>query len=97
MLRHVATFRWTDSTTDDDIAAVEKGLAGLPGAIPAISDYRFGRDAGINEGAFDFAVVADFETAADYLVYRDHPTHMALLAERIAPHVAERASIQFEC
>jgi hypothetical protein len=97
MLRHVATFRWTDSTTDDDIAAVEEGLAGLPAAIPEISVYRFGRDAGINDGTFDFAVVADFETAADFLVYRDHPTHKALLAERIAPHVAERASIQFEC
>jgi hypothetical protein len=96
MLRHVVTFRWADSTTDDDIAAVEEGLAGLPTAIPEISVYRFGRDAGINEGAFDFAVVADFETTADYLVYRDHPTHKALVAERIAPHVAERASIQFE-
>jgi hypothetical protein len=97
MLRHVATFRWTDSTSDDDIAAVEEGLAGLPAAIPEISTYRFGRDAGINEGTYDFAVVADFETADDYLVYRDHPTHKALLAERIAPHVATRASVQFEC
>jgi hypothetical protein len=96
MLRHVATFRWTDSTTGDDIAAVEEGLAALPAAIPQIKVFRFGRDAGINEGAYDFAVVADFETVDDYLVYRDHPTHQALLVERIAPQVATRAAIQFE-
>jgi hypothetical protein len=96
MLRHVATFRWIDSTTDDDIAAVEEGLTALPAAIPQIKAYRFGRDAGINEGTFDFAVVADFETVDDYLVYRDHPSHTALLADHIAPHVATRAAIQFE-
>jgi hypothetical protein len=97
MLRHVALFRWSESTTDDDVAAIEEGLSRLPGAIPEIRTFRFGRDAGINEGAFDFGIVADFDSTEDYVVYRDHPTHTAFLAERIAPHRAERAFIQYEC
>ena len=72
-----------------------EGLGGLPAAIAEIRDYRFGPDAEINEGNFDFVVVADFESAEDYLVYRDHPVHRALIAERIAPHLAERAAVQY--
>jgi len=96
MLRHVALFRWNPSTTSDDIDALTAGLAGLPTAIPEISAYRFGPDAGINDDTFDFAVAADFESRDDYLVYRDHPAHRAVLAERIAPHVADRAAVQYE-
>jgi hypothetical protein len=96
MLRHVVLFRWSESTSDADVAAIADGLATLPGEIPEISTYRFGRDVGINEGAHDFVVVADFQSVDDYLVYRDHPTHKAVLAERIAPHVADRAFIQYE-
>lgn len=96
MLRHVVLFRWIPSATSDEIAAISSGLAGLPAAIPEIATYRFGPDAGINEGNFDFAVVADFESVDDYLVYRDNPVHRALLAEHIAPQVAERAAVQYE-
>lgn len=96
MFRHTVMFRWKDGTTPADIAAVAEGLGGLPGAIPELRDYRFGHDVGINDGNFDFVVVADFEDADDYLVYRDHPLHQALIKERIAPLIAERAAVQFD-
>lgn len=96
MLRHVVMFRWKPSSTSDDVATIAAGLSELPPAIPEIRSYRFGHDAGVNEGTFDFAVVADFETKDDYLVYRDHPAHRAVIDERIAPHIADRAAIQFE-
>ena len=95
MFRHVVMFRWTPDTTPADVSAIAEGLGGLPAAIPEIRDYRFGDDAGINAGNYDFVVVADFESADDYLVYRDDPLHRALIAERIAGHVAERAAVQF--
>src|SRR5918999_565775 len=95
MLRHVVMFRWKPETTTEHVAAVIEGLGKLPGEIPEIQRYTFGEDAGINEGNFQFAVVADFATVADYVVYRDHPVHQALIEERIRPHIGERASIQF--
>lgn len=96
MLRHVTLFRWSESTTDDDIAAIAEGLAALPAAIAEIGSFHFGRDAGVNEGAYAFAVVADFASVDDYLVYRDHPAHQAFIAAHITPHVETRASVQFE-
>ena len=97
MLRHAAMFRWSESTTDGDVDAIIDGLTALPAVIPEIRTYRFGRNAEINAGAYDFAVVADFDTVDDYLVYRDHPEHKTVIAERITPHAAARAFIQFEC
>ena len=96
MIRHAVMFRFKADTTPADIAAIVEGLGGLPSAIPEIVDYRFGRDIGVNDGNFDFAVVADFADTDDYLVYRDHPSHRALIAERIAPHIESRAAVQFD-
>ena len=89
-------FKWKPETTSEQVAAIEAGLATLPGAISAIRDYRFGRDIGENDGNLDFAVTADFDSREDYLVYRDDPTHRALLAETIAPFIGERVAVQFE-
>ena len=96
MFRHVVMMRWSPGTTSADVNAIVEALGGLPAAIAELRDYRFGHDVGINEGNFDFAVVADFADADDYIVYRDHPLHRAVIAERIAPHLAERAAVQYE-
>jgi hypothetical protein len=93
-LRHVVLFRWNEGTTAEHIAAIEDGLAGLPAAIPELVAYRFGSDAGLADGNWDFAVVADLVSVEDYITYRDHPVHQAVIAERIRPHIAERAAVQ---
>jgi Stress responsive A/B Barrel Domain len=96
MIRHVVMFRWRTGTTPDHVAAVEEGLGKLPGEIPEIHRYTFGADLGINVGNFQFAVVADFQSRDDYLVYRDAPVHRALIEEKIRPNIEDRTAIQFE-
>ncbi|REE99181.1 Dabb family protein [Thermomonospora umbrina] len=94
--RHVALFRWVEGTTtlqQDEVAA---RLRELPGLIPEIRSYSLGVDAKVNQGAFDFAVVADFDDRDAYLVYRDHPAHRAVVGEVVGPLLAERAAIQYE-
>jgi hypothetical protein len=81
--------------TDEQIAAVAEGLGALPDQIPEIVAFRFGPDLGVNEGNHHFAVVADFDDLDGYLVYRDHPAHLTVLAERIRPILASRSSVQF--
>lgn len=96
MFRHVVMFRWTDDTSAEHIQAAQEALGRLPAAIPEIRTYAFGADVGINEGNYDFVVVADFRSAEDYLVYRDHPQHQAVIAEHLRAHIAERAAVQYE-
>ena len=96
MFRHVVVFRWVDDVTDAQVQAVRDSLAALPAAIPELRAYHFGSDAGVNDNADQFAVVADFDSVDDYVVYRDHPVHRAAITEHIAPYLAERHAVQFE-
>ena len=96
MFRHVVMFRFTDEATDEQKEAIRAGLGRLPDLISEIRAYRFGDDAGLNEGNFDFVVTADFDDADGFLAYRDHPDHKKLVAEVLAPCVAKRAAVQFE-
>jgi hypothetical protein len=96
VFRHVVLFRWTPEATAEQRAHLEAGLAELPALIPEIRNYEFGADAHVNEGNFDLAIVADFDDTEKYLVYRDHPAHVALIDDRIKPILAERAAAQHE-
>lgn len=92
-IRHIALFRWRNDVTPAQVALVEERLTELPGAIPELRSYDFGPDAGISEGNYDFAVVAEVDDRAGFLTYRDHPAHQAALAV-IGPMLQERAAIQ---
>ncbi|MER7505085.1 Dabb family protein [Nonomuraea pusilla] len=94
MIRHIVLFTWTDGATDEQKAAVADELRALIGVIPEIRSFTVGHDAGINQGNHDFAVVADFDSVDDYLVYRDHPRHQEVIAQRIKPILASRAAVQ---
>ena len=94
-VRHVVTFAFRPGTTAAEVAAVTERIVALPAAIPEIREYHVGPDLGINEGNHQYAVVADFATEADYLVYRDHPAHVAVITERIRPILESRAAVQY--
>lgn len=96
MFRHVVMFRWTPDASAEDKALVASGLAGLPAAIETIRAYRFGPDAGLAEGNWDFVLVADFDDVEGYAVYRDHAKHQMLITTCIRPIVAERAALQYQ-
>ena len=97
MFRHVVMFRWADGVDDAHIAEVARRLDELPVAIPVIRSYRHGVDARVNDGNFDYVVVADFDSAGDYVVYRDHPVHAAFIADALTGRVADRAAMQYRC
>ncbi len=96
MFRHVVMFRYADGTTAAQREAVLDGLARLPGQVPEIRNYHFGEDAGLVEGNFDLVVVAEFDDVAGYSAYAANPDHLAFIAERIRPVVAQRVAVQFD-
>ncbi len=95
MFRHVVMFTWADDVDDEHVAAVSAGLDTLPPAIEQIKQYRHGPDLGLSDQNFDYVVVGDFDSADDYVVYRDHPVHTELIADLIAGRITDRAAVQY--
>lgn len=96
MMRHVVMFKWADGVDVDHVAAVAAGLDDLAATIEQIKQYRHGPDIGLSDQNFDYVVVGDFDSADDYVAYRDHPVHQAFIAELIAGRITERAAVQYE-
>lgn len=95
MIRHVVTFTWTDETTPEDVDEIVQRLRALPVNIAELRSYFVGPDLGLG-GTADFAIVADFDDVAGFEVYRDHPEHVAVATECIAPCIATRSAVQYE-
>lgn len=95
MIRHVAIFRFKDDVTDEMIDHIDAVLATLPDIVEEIVAFQVGRSAKITDTSWDYAVVADFASAQDYRTYAEHPDHVAIVKNDVAPHLAEVARTQF--
>jgi len=96
MIRHVVLFTWTDGMTADLEEQLVAELSSLAPRLPGLRSYHAGPDAGIVDGNFDFAVVADFDDAESYLAYRDNAEHRDIISRLSAPYAKSRAAVQYE-
>jgi len=96
VLKHVVLLRWKPEASDADKQAVRDELATLPAAIPEIRRYVFGDDAGLADGNFDFAIIAEFDNRPDWQTYATHEQHQRVIAEHIRPILQDRAAVQYE-
>lgn len=96
VIRHCVMFRWADGITEEQLRSIREGLAALSARLDVIEAYTFGPDAALNDGTWDFGIVADFADRAAYIAYRDDPGHQQLIVDTIRPVVAERAAVQLE-
>ncbi len=96
MLRHIAMFRLKDDAPEGSLERLSEGLARLAESISEISSYSYGKDLGLREGNYDFAVVADFDDAEAFMGYVNHPAHLAFIQDQLTPVVAARVALQFE-
>jgi hypothetical protein len=94
-IRHIVLIRFTEQTTDEQVDHLASGLNALPEAIPEIRAYWHGRDAGIRDSSWDYAITGNFDSPEDFRTYVDHPAHKALVTERLEPISEQRASVQF--
>jgi Stress responsive A/B Barrel Domain len=96
MIRHVVLFEWIPEATDRQKRQVTEELRALPPLLTGLRAFQAGPDAGIIEGNFDFAVVADFDDTESYLAYRNHPAHRAVVEQVTSPITKDRAAVQYE-
>ncbi len=96
MIRHVVLFTWDDQMTGELERQFTGELTALAPQLAGLRSYHAGPDAGIIEGNFDYAVVADFDDAEAYLAYRDNAVHQDIIGRLSRPHARSRASVQYE-
>ncbi len=95
VFRHVVMFKLQPDTSAAQREAILAGLARLPGAIAEIRSFVFGTDAGLAQGNFDVAVVAEFDDVEAYKRYAAHPVHVEFVTTTVRPHLAQRSAVQF--
>jgi len=94
MLKHVVFMKFKPTTTDTDILDLEKSLGALPGAIPEIKGYEFGRDIVKSERSYDFALISAFESLEAMKRYQVHPDHLVVL-EKVKKLVDSILAVDF--
>ena len=94
--RHVMMLRFDRDVTGDQREALAAGLAKMPEIMDYIQRYEFGSDLGLGDENFDFALVADFESAKDFEMYSKNPDHQILVHNLVRPIAAEVVRVQYE-
>lgn len=92
-LVHCVAFTWKPGTPAAAVTAVADGLSALQQHL-GLRDYRFGADLAATDGNADFGLVAWFPSTDAWRQYMSHPEHQRLIAERVAPILAAKASFQ---
>ena len=79
MVRHLVFFKFKTTVTEGQIELLENGLDALPGIIPEIREYEFGRNVVPSERAYDFALISAFDDLDSLRKYSSHPEHQKVL------------------
>lgn len=79
MVKHVVMMKFKKEVKEEQIAEVKKGLGALPGLIPEIKSYEFGRDEVKSDRSYDFCLVSAFENYDSLKTYQVHPEHVKVV------------------
>ena len=79
MIKHVVMLKFKKDANETGIGELEKKLGALPGVIPEIKSYKFGRDIVRSERSYDFALVSVFKDTESLKIYQVHPKHLEVL------------------
>jgi hypothetical protein len=94
VIRNVVLGRLHPDADRGLLAAGLEGIAAL--RTEGLLDVRVGRDAGLRDGNWDYAITADFADAEAYGRYDLDDEHNRLRRDHLAPVSAEVARLQFE-
>lgn len=95
VIRTVAVVTWVEHASADDKRSFVEALSGLPEKVGRVSAFSFGGDLGLRAGNRDFVVVADFESAEDFLHYNSHPAHQVIRDRWVGSLVADAHVVQY--
>lgn len=80
MIKHVVFMEFKPGVSVEQIEDLQNRLRSLPGIIPEIQEYGFGRDVLRSERSMDFALVSAFTDLEALRHYSEHPDHQSVLS-----------------
>jgi hypothetical protein len=95
MIKHVVFMKFKEGTEESAIAEIETSLGALPGRIPEIYSYEFGRDVIGSNRSYDFALVSAFADLEALDRYRVHPDHQQAV-QKITEACSSILAVDFE-
>jgi len=96
VLRHVVLFKFTDSSTPEEVKKVEDAFIALKGKISLIKDFEWGKNSSpenLNQG-LTHCFLATFHSDKDRDDYLVHPDHQAFV-EVLKPHLDKVTVIDY--
>lgn len=96
MLRHVVIFKFKDTSTSQQIKAVEEAFSALPGKINTIIGYEWGTNMSPENLAqgFTHCFLVSFKDTAGRDFYLPHPAHKEF-GKILGPHLDKVLVIDF--
>lgn len=94
MITHLVLFTWKPGTDPADVDRLQRELVEFAAGLDGCLGYTAAPSAGLREGVAEFAVVADFVDEEAWRAYAEHPDHLRIIEERIAPIAASRTATQ---
>jgi Stress responsive A/B Barrel Domain len=88
VLRHVVLFKFKETSSAEDVKAVEDAFRALPSKIKEVKSFEWGKNnspEGINDGLTHCFFVT-FASEKDRETYLPHPAHKAFV-EVLKPHL----------
>jgi len=99
MFKHVVMWQFKDEadgqTKEQNLKALKEKLMALKPLINEILSISCGSDVLKTDASYDFALVADFDSADDFLIYRDHAEHKKV-GEFVKTVTSARVCVDFE-
>jgi len=98
MIDHIVLLRWQPGASEAAREAAATALAALPSKVSGIVRYTAGAQSspeGKSHG-YDWGFVMTFTDAAARDTYLPHPEHQRVVAEMLAPIVADVLAFEFE-
>ncbi len=96
VLRHVVLFKFTDTSTPEEVKKVEDAFVALKGKISLIKDFEWGKNnspENLNQG-LTHCFLATFHSDKDRDDYLVHPDHQAFV-EVLKPHLDKVTVIDY--
>ena len=95
MIKHIAAFRLEGQTPEQEEAMLA-AVRGLQGKIPELKNFTVGRNISPRDPSMTHCLVMEFDDMDAMMRYVDHPLHVEVVEQHIAPYRKARMIADYE-